>query len=190
MTAARHTSQGSLPRKPRTSVPPRGSSPPAPARVRRMRSAGRSLVTRQTGFAVARGRGRGGPAAHWIYLPPPGRHLLVGRDHVHVRRGPRENQARPAIDPLFRSAAVNGSRRVIGVVLSGRLNDGTSGLHAIKRCGGIAVVRSRVTRRFPTCRATPWPTRAVTERAYWHLPAAAMRPTCSRGSSSCLSRHR
>jgi two-component system, chemotaxis family, protein-glutamate methylesterase/glutaminase len=66
-----------------------------------------------------------------------GRHLLVGRDHVHVRCGSRENQARPAIDPLFRSAAVNGSSRVIGVVLSGRLNDGTSGLRACpqQRCG-------------------------------------------------------
>ncbi len=76
-----------------------------------------------------------------VYVAPPDRHLIVGRDHVHVRRGPREHSARPAIDPLFRSAAVNCTNRVIGVLLTGLLNDGTSGLQAIKRCGGLAIVQ-------------------------------------------------
>jgi two-component system chemotaxis response regulator CheB len=76
-----------------------------------------------------------------VYVAAPGRHLIVGHDHVHVRRGPREHGARPAIDPLFRSAAVNCTTRVIGVLLTGLLNDGTSGLQAIKRCGGLALVQ-------------------------------------------------
>jgi two-component system, chemotaxis family, protein-glutamate methylesterase/glutaminase len=80
-------------------------------------------------------------ASGHVYVAPPDRHLIVGHDHVHVRRGPREHGARPAIDPLFRSAAVNCTTRVIGVLLTGLLNDGTSGLQAIKRCGGLAVVQ-------------------------------------------------
>jgi two-component system chemotaxis response regulator CheB len=77
-----------------------------------------------------------------IYVAPPDRHLLLDRGRIALRRGPRENLARPAIDPLFRSAAAEFGARVIGVLLSGMLYDGASGLRAIKRCGGIAGVQA------------------------------------------------
>ena len=76
-----------------------------------------------------------------IYLGVPDHHLILGDEHIRLGRGPRENMARPSIDPLFRSAAAVYGSRVIGVLLSGLLNDGASGLEAIKRCGGIALVQ-------------------------------------------------
>lgn len=77
-----------------------------------------------------------------IYVARPNRHVLIMDGKLHLGSGPRENLMRPAIDPLFRSAALAAGPRVVGVVLSGMLNDGASGLAAIKGCGGIAMVQA------------------------------------------------
>ncbi len=76
-----------------------------------------------------------------IYVAPPDMHLLIEGDQVKLSRGPRENLTRPAIDPMFRSAAHAYGARVIGIILSGGLGDGTAGLAEIKRCGGITLVQ-------------------------------------------------
>ena len=84
----------------------------------------------------------GAPLEHGvIYVPVPDRHTLVTERGLRLTRGPRECRARPAIDVLFRSAAVTFGPRVIGVVLTGQLDDGTAGLWAIKDRGGLAFVQ-------------------------------------------------
>lgn len=76
-----------------------------------------------------------------IYVAPPNHHLLIEPGHVRVTQGPKENRFRPSIDVLFRSAALAYGPQVIGVVLTGFLDDGASGLYAIKERGGLAVVQ-------------------------------------------------
>jgi len=84
-----------------------------------------------------------------IYVAPPDRHLVVEYGRVSVSSGPKEGGHRPAIDPLFRSAASAYRQRVIGVILSGTLDDGSSGLRFIRRQGGTAIVQEPKEALFP-----------------------------------------
>src|SRR5262245_12679783 len=77
-----------------------------------------------------------------IYIAPPDHHLLVENGVVRITKGPKENGFRPAVDPLFRTAAEAYGSRVIGVILSGGQDDGTSGLALIKNAGGLAIVQN------------------------------------------------
>jgi two-component system chemotaxis response regulator CheB len=80
-----------------------------------------------------------------VYVAPPDRHLLIEGDRLRLTHGAKENHARPAIDPLFRSAAASFGAAVIGVVLTGQMDDGSAGLQAVKDCGGIAIVEDPAT---------------------------------------------
>ena len=77
-----------------------------------------------------------------IFVAPPDHHMTIERGKVFLTKGPRENLARPAIDPMFRSAARTYGAAVTGVLLTGGLNDGTAGLYEVKAQGGTAIVQN------------------------------------------------
>jgi two-component system, chemotaxis family, protein-glutamate methylesterase/glutaminase len=84
-----------------------------------------------------------------IYIAPPGSHLIVDGDQLLLGVGPRENHARPAIDPMLRSTAVCCAHRAVGVVLTGTLGDGACGLWTLGHLGGITVVQDPRDAAFP-----------------------------------------
>ena len=81
------------------------------------------------------------PRTGTIYVAPPDHHLLLEDGAMRLFRGPKEHFARPAIDPLFRSAALHSGSGVVGVILTGMLDDGSAGLRAVKACGGTTIVQ-------------------------------------------------
>ncbi|MEP7093620.1 MAG: chemotaxis protein CheB, partial [Flavobacterium sp.] len=84
-----------------------------------------------------------------LYLAPAGHQMMLKEDSIVLTHGPYENKYRPAIDVLFRSAAVYYGNRVIGVILTGLLDDGTSGMYAIKKSGGLCIVQDPSDASFP-----------------------------------------
>jgi two-component system, chemotaxis family, protein-glutamate methylesterase/glutaminase len=85
-----------------------------------------------------------------IYVARPDRHLLIEPGYIRLTRGPKENRHRPAIDPLFRTAARVYGPRVMGIVLTGLMGDGTTGLQVIKAEGGVAIVQDPKDAQFPS----------------------------------------
>ena len=100
-----------------------------------------TLLNRENKIPAAHARDNEPLRSNRIYVAPPDYHLMVRDGVIRVTHGPKENRFRPAIDPLFRSAAYAYGGGVIGVVLTGALDDGTAGLWTIKHFGGIAVVQ-------------------------------------------------
>jgi two-component system chemotaxis response regulator CheB len=107
------------------------------------------LLSRETRIPAVTAQDRSLIEVGKICVAPPDRHLLFHEGALRVTRGPKENRHRPSIDVLFRSAAMAYGPRVIGVLLSGADDDGTAGMMAIKRCGGITIVQDPAQAEYP-----------------------------------------
>ena len=128
------------------------------------------ILNRVGPLKVSHGRNHERLVGGHVYVAPPDCHLLVEPGRLRVTKGPRENRFRPAIDPLFRSAAQVYGPGAIGAVLTGSLDDGTAGLWAIKQLGGTAIVQDPADAECPDMPASAL--RHV-EVDYW-LPLAAI----------------
>ncbi|WP_018684896.1 chemotaxis protein CheB [Actinokineospora enzanensis] len=106
-----------------------------------------------------------------VYAARPDHHLLVADDRFILSRGPTENGYRPSVDALFRSAAVAAGSRVVGVLLSGVLDDGVAGLVAIRRRGGLVLVQDPADALHP----------GMPENALRHVPTAVVLPAAEMG---------
>lgn len=135
------------------------------------RSATLPTAQAATGMRLEEGR---------IYVAPPDHHLLVEPGLLRITKGPKENRFRPAIDPLFRSAAQVYGPAVIGVVVSGSLDDGTAGLWTIKRLGGTAIVQDPEQASFPSMPRSA----AETVDVDYVVPAAEIAPLLVRLAES------
>jgi two-component system chemotaxis response regulator CheB len=118
-----------------------------------------------------------------IYLAPPDNHMLLEPGKISVAHGPKENRQRPAIDPLFRSASRAYGPRVIGVVLTGMLADGTAGLKVIKSRGGLAIVQDPGTALYPGMPASAINNVEVDHVVPLHLIAPTLAQLVGRRSS-------
>ena len=134
------------------------------------------LLARSGNLPAAHGKDGEIIVAGQIYVAPPDHHLIIEAGRVQLTKGPRENWARPAIDPLFRSAARGYGDAVVGVILTGGLNDGTAGLYEIKQSGGLAIVQDP-----DDCLTPNMPQSAIANVAVDHVvPAALIGPLLAR----------
>jgi two-component system chemotaxis response regulator CheB len=120
-----------------------------------------------------------------IYVAPPDHHMIVSDDHILVKKGPKENRFRPSIDVLMRSAAYWFGPNVIGIVLTGRLDDGTSGLWSIKQLGGITIVQNPDDALYPSM-----PTSALKKvDVDYNLPLSQIGPMISKLAADPVADH-